>query len=305
MNATVCLLLYGIAMIWLGPPVLNRLTRSGSLPQLAVAAWLIALAATLTAWAAVVVGLVLDTVSGARGSEAGAWCIDALLSPAWTEAPLPLGGVLTAIVVALSSIAGRRSVRRLRRLRSASVEHADAARILGRPGGPSGVVMVSAPHRAAYCVAGDPHAIVVTTAAMASLDPDQLAAVIAHEEAHLRGRHPQILMGVRALGASLSLLPLFRAAPAALARLLEMCADDAAVRRVGVQPLLGGLINLIGAPPATGAALGAANTAVVARVSRLAVPPSRAAEWRRHLALTLSIGVMLASPAAILLICHA
>lgn len=40
MNAAFCLLLYGAVLTWQGPPVLNRLTRSGRSPRLSVTVWL-------------------------------------------------------------------------------------------------------------------------------------------------------------------------------------------------------------------------------------------------------------------------
>ena len=51
------------------------------------------------------------------------------------------------------------------------------------------VMVVQAERPAAYCVAGRPHAIVVTIAALQSLDRSELAAVLAHEKAHIKGRH--------------------------------------------------------------------------------------------------------------------
>jgi Zn-dependent protease with chaperone function len=44
-----------------------------------------------------------------------------------------------------------------------------------------------------YCVPGRLPTIVVTTGALAVLEPEQLAAVLAHERAHLAGRHHLLL----------------------------------------------------------------------------------------------------------------
>ena len=47
MTAAVLLLLYGVLMTWLAPPLLSRLTRRGLNPQLGVAAWLTAILGVL------------------------------------------------------------------------------------------------------------------------------------------------------------------------------------------------------------------------------------------------------------------
>jgi hypothetical protein len=55
-----------------------------------------------------------------------------------------------------------------------------------------------------------------------------------------------------------------------ISRLLEMCADDSAAGEHGPQPILGGLLALTGAVPASSGALGASGVAVLARAERLA-----------------------------------
>ena len=52
-------------------------------------------------------------------------------------------------------------------------------------------VVLDDPRPAAYCVAGRPAAIVVTSGALAVLDQPQLEAVLAHERAHLAQRPPR------------------------------------------------------------------------------------------------------------------
>lgn len=61
------------------------------------------------------------------------------------------------------------------------MEHAHTARILGAPTTRPGVVILAAEEAAAYCVAGRPDAIVVTSGAGATLGEPELAAVLAHE----------------------------------------------------------------------------------------------------------------------------
>ncbi|MDD4866747.1 MAG: M56 family metallopeptidase, partial [Mycobacterium sp.] len=214
-------------------------------------------------------------------------------------------GLLVAGLL-VTAVVGGRVGRQLRRQRSRSRLHAATARVVGSPGDRPGVVVVPASQPAAYCVADRPHSVVVvTTAALGRLDELQLAAVLAHENAHLKSRHHDLLMVLRALAAALPRLPLFLAAADAVADLLEMCADDAAVRVHGKMPLLRGLLALAdGSPAMAPAALGAAGTATLARAARLTIPVSRRVWWHQRLALCTTMGLALLTPTAAGLACH-
>ena len=77
----------------------------------------------------------------------------------------------------------------------------------------------------------DPRLIVSPVGRQRSLDKSQLAAVIAHVRAHLRGRHAHIVAAVRGLAAALPRITFFAAAASEIGSLLEMCADHAAARK--------------------------------------------------------------------------
>lgn len=125
-----------------------------------------------------------------------------------------------------------------------------------------------------YCLPGRPGTVVFTSAALARLSDPQAAAVQAHELAHLRRRHHLVLAGARGLYRAFPYLPLFRAAPAELARLVEMDADDVAARTHNREALATALVQLA-ASPSLGGALGANGAATAIRVRRLARPPRR------------------------------
>ncbi len=93
----------------------------------------------------------------------------------------------------------------------------------------------------------------LTSGALAVLDPAQLTAVLAHERAHLAGRHHLLIALIRALAASFPAVPLFTQGHAEVARLAEMRADDAAARRSGRPALVAALLAM-----GTGAAVPAA-----------------------------------------------
>ena len=88
-----------------------------------------------------------------------------------------------------------------------------------RPSAPGGApVMLDDPRPAAYCVAGRPAAIVVTSGALAVLDPPQLRAVLAHESAHLAHGHHALATVTRGLAAAFPGVPLFTRGAAEVAQ---------------------------------------------------------------------------------------
>jgi beta-lactamase regulating signal transducer with metallopeptidase domain len=200
---------------------------------------------------------------------------------------------------------GWRYGRSLRRASARTRAHAEAARITGHPvGGGDAAFVLDAIRPAVYCVPGRPPAIVLTTGALAVLDPEQLTAVLAHERAHLAGRHHLLLAVTRSLAAVAPAVPLFARGTGQVATLAEMRADDVAARRDARRTLLAALLTMgagaavVQAPAAWLAATGG----VAARVRRLADPPAPA-RWLCHgLALaTLTLAIAAACTLVLLL----
>jgi Zn-dependent protease with chaperone function len=142
---------------------------------------------------------------------------------------------LAALVTIVAAVALWRYARRTQRARTRSRAHAEAALLAGRALPGTGAVVLDDPRPAAYCVAGRPAAIVVTSGALAVLDPPQLAAVLAHERAHLAHRHHLLATVTRGLAAAFPGVPLFQRGIAEVARLTEMAAVLAVL---GVAPAL-------------------------------------------------------------------
>jgi Zn-dependent protease with chaperone function len=157
-------------------------------------------------------------------------------------------------------------------------------------------VVVDAPERAAFCVAGRPDTIVVTSAALDSLTDRHLQAVLAHERAHLAGRHHHILAFARALGVAIPGVPLFSTGAREIARLLEMAADDAAARSHGSLTLLDALLALSVGALAPHGAVGATGTDVLARAERLAAPSAARNQWKSRLSLTATTLLIVGGP---------
>lgn len=131
----------------------------------------------------------------------------------------------------------------------------------------------------AYCTPGRGGAVMVTTGALHRLSGPQLDAVVAHERAHLRGRHHRYLAAADVLARAFPFVPLLRAAAAELGRLAEWAADDDAARRTGRRTVATALaVMATGAATPVGA-LPAAASDVPDRVRRLLHAGERGTRW--------------------------
>lgn len=151
--------------------------------------------------------------------------------------------------------------------------HTRLLTLVGRPDARLDATVVDHAAPAVYCVAGRPPTVVLTSTARETLSAEQLAAALAHERAHLRGRHHLILTVADGLAAAFPRVPLLAAARPEIGYLVELIADDAAARRVGRLPVAAALVRVAG-PHAPAAALAAGATAAAARVRRLLNPPA-------------------------------
>ena len=113
----------------------------------------------------------------------------------YRNAAYELGLAITAFLGGVTMIVlGWRYGRSLRRASVKTRAHAEAACITGhRVEGGNAAFGLDATRPAVYCVPGRPPTIVLTTGALAVLDTEQLTAVLAHERAHLAGRHHLLL----------------------------------------------------------------------------------------------------------------
>ena len=300
MNIAACLLLYSFAVAVLAPRPLRRLTRTGMAPHLGVVTWLTVMLSVVGSWAAAAAFLAGDLVRDwGHPAQLASTCFAALHAVATGRSGLVLQFGLLALTTAAAgalAVLAWRLVRALRSARARTHEHAHAARIVGRRITGLDAVVLDAPERLAYCVAGRPGTIVVTSSALDVLDHPNLDAVLAHERAHLAGRHHQILALTRGLAAVLPRIALFKTGAAEVARLLEMCADDVAARRHGPATLLDALLTLTGHAPLPRGALGATGTGLLARAERLAAPVAAGDRWRARMTLTSVAVLAIAGP---------
>jgi len=264
------------------PAVLGRRWSRRS-PRVAMCLWL----ALAVSWVAAVAlaGLVLATPSWPASQG----------RPGIGHGPLP-GGTTAAgagllLAVAVIAWASLHVARGLGRLRREQRRHATFLLTAGRPDHALGAVIVDDDMPAAYCLPYGRPRVVVSSAAVAVLRSSQLHSVLAHERAHLRGRHHLAVAVAAGLARAFPAVPLLGRAGAEVAVLAEMAADDAATRRHDRGDLAAALV-VLGTASVRAAALTAGGPAAVARVQRLlapARPPRRAAR----------IGVLAAGSAAL------
>jgi len=139
-----------------------------------------------------------------------------------------------------------------------------------------GALVIDYPAAAAYCLPGIRSQIVVSVGTLDLLAPAELTAVLAHERAHLRARHDLVLIPFTSLRRAFPKSPWIDQAYRTVALLVEMMADDRALRVRGLlaRELATALLRFgtAGSDCAPAGALAAAEGELTVRVNRILVP---------------------------------
>lgn len=145
----------------------------------------------------------------------------------------------------------------------------------------AGVRVLDHPGAVAYTLPGWHSRVVLSAGLVDLLSKEELAAVVAHERAHVRSRHDLLVLPFQTWTTVLGRLPGVRAAADRVAELTEMLADDDAARRTSPRVLATALVAVATAGVPQEGALGGitpavAGRAVAGRVTRLLrpVPPT-------------------------------
>ena len=277
MNATTALFFGTTALLLAGPVpgLLARATWPHRNPRAALVLWqAVALAAVLSAFScglAIAARLLAPGADG-RPTTGPLEEIQALGLPLW----------LTYIVVfALTVFIGARLIFsmlrvavRTRRRRS---RHRMLVDLLDRR--ESGAAVRRHPHvrildtadPIAYCLPGLRHRVVLSEGTLDNLGDDELRAILRHEHSHLRARHDLILEAFTAVYEAFPRIVRSGSALGSVKLLVELLADDSAVRKTGPAPLARALVACAGAHTPTGA-LAVGGPTTVLRVERLAGP---------------------------------
>jgi hypothetical protein len=246
--------------------------RTGRALPPAVAVPALTLAAFVTALAC---GFVLTAVAfgyiaqiGAL-DETGHWSVHALrtLDPV----PPPIGITAAVLATAVAASAARGAVHVAENLWRAET----TCRRLGPA--PGGLVVVDGTRPEAFALAAISTRIVISTAMLRALSPDERSVLLAHETSHARRRH-HIYTLATDLAATAN--PLLRPVAAAVRAAVERWADEDAAAAVGDRPLTARALArgalTAGRPRSTRpGGLAAGGGDIVARTRALLAPPPR------------------------------
>ncbi|MER5864356.1 M56 family metallopeptidase [Kitasatospora sp. NPDC002040] len=184
------------------------------------------------------------------------------LSPEAVSGTAPAAAALVLLYPAALLLHSLATARRGRRRHRALLD------LAAHRGQVPGALLLEHPTPTIYCLPGRHSRIVVSRGALTALTPPQLAAALAHERAHLTGRHHLATCAAEALARTFAPLPLGRLVSAEVRTLLEMAADDRALRAHGPHALAGAM-GVVATGLAPAAALTAGHQAL-ARIERLA-----------------------------------
>jgi Zn-dependent protease with chaperone function len=284
----------------LGSRMLGRARWTARAPLLAIVTYLTAAWSVVAALglAGLTLAVHVPALSGELSHLIGA-CVLRLRATYGTPGGATVAGLGLTLAGAVVARTALTAMAHFRTAGRQALQHAQTARLVGHPEPALGAVLVEHSQPAAYCVAGRHPTVILTTGALEALDPAQLDAVLAHERAHLTGRHHRLIAMARIGRQVLPFLPLMRDADAQVARLAEMHADDTATRASNPRSLATALVILAtaGSP---GPGLAAAATDAVQRIHRLLGPAEPLGRARRQLLRT-TAAVLALTPALLAL----
>jgi Zn-dependent protease with chaperone function len=275
----VLLLLYGAVVSAAGARWLPRSAWPLQAPRAGIAAWLAGALSVAGAWAGA--GLILAVPCAQFSTDPAMMraCLSVLRAQYASPAGAAAGAGGAVIVVAVLGRVAWSYGSAVAAARRCRARHDDALAVLARPGPAADVMIINNDQPAVYCIPGR-RRIVLTSGALSCLDDGQLDAVLAHERAHMLERHHLVLRLAAALESAFPAVRFFGVAAQQIAYLVEVAADDAAVRRAPRLTVAAALLAVAAAGVPAGA-LGAGGSAAAQRIRRLIDPPLRGSAARR------------------------
>jgi Zn-dependent protease with chaperone function len=260
-------------------------------PRAAIVLWQsIALAAVLSAFSAGIAIASRLFVPGPDGRPTATITseIDALGWPVWIAylvvfaITLVIGARLLVAVLQVAIATRRRRAHHRMMVDLLDMSHESIPPQICIPA--SGLRILDVEQPLAYCLPGVRSRVVVSEGTLKTLSDSEIAAILTHERAHLRARHDLVLEMFTAVHAAFPRFVRSGSALDAVRLLIEMLADDAAVRAAGPTPLARALVACAsGRTPSGALAVGGPTT--VLRVRRLGGQPnSRALAATAYLA---------------------
>lgn len=230
-------------LLWLG--------RRGIDPAVLMIGWVVATVGLVVSSVSLTAVLVLpaDDHPASEFFALAGGCWTALSTgtlPGWREGSAGIGLVAGAAVLArlVWVVRGRRRAWRRTADHLTSLRGLAAQVPVGQP------LEVRDDRPLAVSIGGRPGIIVISDGLRACLSPSALSATLAHERAHLSGRHHVLISVTETLASALPVVPVLRAAPEAVRDLAELAADRVAARRCGSAAVHEALTQVSSRPPA-------------------------------------------------------
>ncbi|MFF2083954.1 M56 family metallopeptidase [Nocardia sp. NPDC058176] len=271
MNATAAVFA-ALALLLAGPvpALLSRAKWVHRVPRAALVLWqAIALAAVLSAFGSglAIASLLLVPGPDGRPTTSPTREIDALGLPLWT---------VYVLVFALTLMVGARlmfSIVRVgihtRRRRSRHRMLVDLLDQSGPTRRAADIRVLAATEPIAYCLPGLRQRVVLSEGTLTSLEEAEVTAIVSHERSHLRARHDLVLEAFTAVHEAFPRVVRSQAALGSVKLLIELLADDSAVKVTGPKPLARALVACAKSTAPQGA-LAAGGPSTLIRIQRLA-----------------------------------
>jgi Zn-dependent protease with chaperone function len=211
------LVVLAIVLAWPVPRMLAQVTTVRRGPRSA-----------LVLWQSTAVAAVLAALFAAPAAVASIVGSAQRLQDDWLV--VAVAALVTGLVAVRLLVSGDRVGRNLRSVRRRHRELVDLLAMEGE----GHTRVLEHPTATAYCLPGVRRRVVLTQGTIDRLSPDELEAVMAHERAHLVARHDLVMEFFTVVHEA---VPRFVRSSTALHEvhlLIEVLADRAAVRRVGV-----------------------------------------------------------------------
>ncbi|UUU25238.1 M56 family metallopeptidase [Streptomyces sp. DSM 40750] len=270
MNSAPVLVGYTAVVGFVAPPLMLRAGWPHRAPALAVAVWH-ALAVSFS------IGVALSAYNLAMPTEHLHAGLVGLLHSCGLDMgsgppdPDTAGRLAVGVPAAIAIALVASFVFHVTRARRARAEHRETLDLVGRRSARLSATVLPYDIPAAYCLPGRHPRIVISDAAVRELTPDQLGAVLEHEQAHIAGRHHLALAATEAFHSVFRWLPLARHAREQTALLLEMVADDRALRSHSHEVLATVMYEMAAARAPKGT-LAAGGHTVLIRLTRVLAP---------------------------------
>ncbi|MBV7703016.1 M56 family metallopeptidase [Nocardia nova] len=286
MNATAPVFA-GLALLLAGPvpALLSRATWPYRTPRAALVLWqAVALAAVLSAFGSglAIASLLLVPGPDGRPTTSPTKEIDALGLGLW---------LIYVVVFALTLLVGARLIyaairvgvhTRRRRARhrmlvdlldqGGDIGHGDLIAASPLAGARAADIRVlAAAEPIAYCLPGLRQRVVLSQGTFANLSKSELTAIVSHERSHLRARHDLVLEAFTAAREAFPRVVRSKSALDSVKLLIELLADDSAVKVTGPTPLARALVTCSNSTAPQGAMAAGGPTTLI-RIQRLTGP---------------------------------